>query len=1456
MNPFHRQEILVKRLLRTQQQHHRKQQRQMDHHVSAASSINNNNVTSSSSRKRQLPDQVGSSIRVDNMTEECLEIIDTKNEALWQEISSLLPMLTYGEESNTLLSLLLRLPSDYYSAALFGGQNDGSNNDNNVKRANIYCPTFSSQEQVYFNDTMTPQEEDMMVAKLLSDTVERLLQLKNSSCAQPRDEKRPKREQPQEATTTTIDNTIIRKGHSSTSLLLPWNVLLRVVIRLSAHAAKIWCSSSFTNTNNYCGTCRSNAILDERQTNEIDGQRSDLEDKKSSGMLHPILQALDIILSEIQVSMRISNASVYSSPVKKERYDKNKNEEAVATEATTRRTTSNFSIPQDRFLHDWKRSSHCTRETATSSCWGPSRYEFMKDVESITAMLSMSNQTLGISVTEWQERIHSIVDMLDEQCGGGGVTNGDDQQGQHRYCSPLQSKSTTSLLVDGSCASSPLASVTRDHVKRILNSAEVEKAKCRKHLFQAKGHGVLSPSKVTSPKEEKPSSFLRHNLQQMFKPETTNDAIIMEGETNELDDAYRMAIAFSSLDMNEEVRETIERRLSILMHMLLNNNQSKFPLDGAESYLESLLNTLIQPSDPSVWVRLLNDSGGKETPMMLRRGRAVLVSFLAGLKSPGWKDSINQLRVSPVSSQLGFLSHDEDMSSSEAVLRSLFLLPSLEKDAVTLPPAPIVTEVGLSVCIRNVLEGNDVAANKSPMNTSGVSLFRTFAPYPSSSRNDDFMNSITAPLPNTMELTRDLFDLILRLAADDDSQHQNKSFPLRLVTPSPAESLDIVLQVASDFSDWLRADSISDRYRFILEQVCQSFQSFEFGDSKKGGLDDVTSTSWTSRASTLLHLVKSPQLRARVTLYATQFFILLCGKGGKHKHKASRNSTKQPHFYALLQQRHFSKFWDDIDGAAHGISSRSIISRVFDLSLCQDYILPVALQCSLYLTERSHSSSARKQVGLDALSLVTILTSVLSVLAEDDLLHECTHVGWAVELLSFSFSYHLFGADNALKREDHVDYLPQMLSSTCMWEQAAAQMDKLYNNVWGTGLKKLNNDRQWQTLDTAKNYIAYESIGSNHVAGRMILIPSFNVLASALIKYTCSVSTASDDVAESWCKFVSNIVFDRYIQALGSVSVSARNTPDSFDKTVRSLWIRYLASTLQQLIMEQTTNKMNERSTELQLEDLITPLLRRLHIKVMKRALRYAPIGLDAGKGKEQPDHRLPPDLVATIFTDLFKQESEQFLIKPSPSKTRKWDVYRKCIEKVFLLTPPSTFFAHPSQPGLSCYSSDALAELWKMFGQCNLTQSTLIMVAAGLHVNASATHLLPNQQNNVQDKDLLKQRYNSFSSCAKQCIISSFGCLNVNAKKSSQDSAKFNTLARSVRRDLSFHGEAGIGLTWWNEITNDLYALIEESADQAVHSATSKKAGSRQSDIAAVFSTLQNDLSAISHNQNNTHNY
>ena len=1352
------------------------------------------------------------------------KIINLKDEE-WQEISSLMPMLTYGEESNTLLSILLDLPAEYYGAP-FDEKNEATTND--VKRRKIYCSkcqqdgkiASSSPPQMYSNDPAILQREE--IEKLLFNAVERILQVKNTSCAQiTRGEKRSKQSPKGVDPKKNLD---INGNDQSSIFVLPWNVLLRVIVRLSSHAAKI--SQSSTKNNNNCCSCSNSIQPEEQNTNET--LDSDTEGEKVLAM-HPILQALDIILSEIQVSMRISKRASYSSPGKEEHDDKKKMEKA----ATAKK--SHFIIPQDRLLYDWKRNRDSNYNTEASNfCWGPSRYEFIKDAETITAMLRMSKCTLGnISVTEWQERVNSIIDMLDEQCGNG-LTNGNCDQVQHRHCSPLQSKSTTASF--DSPASSPLARVTRDHVKRLLNSAGVKKS-----LSQAKEDLSTSFQSSSSKEKKKSPTFPQKSLQREVKTEImSNDPLV----TEELEDAYRVAIVFSSPDTNAEVRETIERRLSILVQTLRNSNQNNVALSGAQAYLKTLLNTLVQPSDISVWKKLMDDSGGKETPMMLRRGRAVLVSYLAMLKSPGWKEIINQLSVSPIPAQLGFLSHDDEASSSAAKCRSLFLLPPLSEDTVALPPAPFVTEVGLSVCIRNALEGNDLSMSRSPINTSGVSLFRSFAPYPESNCNDDMLNSHSLSLPNMMELTRDLFDLILRLAADDDTHHKNKSFPLRLVTPLPSECLDIVLQVASDFSDWLCPHSVSDRYRFILEQVCRSFQSIDLGNVMKGKADatkyaEDPSESWYTRASTFLQLVKLPHLRARIALYLTQFFILLCGRGEKHKLKTSRNSSKQPHFYALLQQKQFSKFWDNIDNVAIGISSRRIISRVFDLSLCQKYILPLALQCSIFLTEKNHCSTHRDRVGQDVLSLVTILGSVLNVLS--DLLHDCTHLGSAVEMLSFSFSYNLFGVDNAQECDGLVDLFPPTIRNTCMWEQASAQLQKVYDKVWGKSSKKLNNNGHWETLDTAKGYVTYKSIDANSI----VLIPSFDNLVRVLIKYASSVPSIRDNVAEAWCKFAANTVFDRYIDAFDSIQVSVRNKREVLEKTIRSLWIRYLASTLQKMITEQSANKMEDRSTEVLLEDLITPLLQRLHIKVMKRALRYRTFHDESEK--KQPDHRLPPDLVAMIFTDLYKQESQHFLSQ-SHRNTKSWDTHRKCIETVFVMTPPSTFFAHTSYPGLSGYSSDALAELWRIFGQSSLIQSTLIMVAAGLHVNASATHLIPNQNCTSKDKELLKQRYVKFSSCVKQCIVSSFDVLNVKAEKCPQDIAKLTTLVRSVRRDLSSHGEADVGLTWWNEITNELFASVEESASHGERSTTRKKARSHKSEIAEVFSTLEHDLSAIVH--------
>jgi hypothetical protein len=84
------------------------------------------------------------------------------------------------------------------------------------------------------------------------------------------------------------------------------------------------------------------------------------------------------------------------------------------------------------------------------------------------------------------------------------------------------------------------------------------------------------------------------------------------------------------------------------------------------------------------------------------------------------------------------------------------------------------------------------------------------------------------PLPHVNELTSDLFDLILRLAVNDDNIEQgDMSIPLRLVTPSVVQSVSTVLQAVSDHLDWLLPISISSRYRFILQNIIQTFKCNE-----------------------------------------------------------------------------------------------------------------------------------------------------------------------------------------------------------------------------------------------------------------------------------------------------------------------------------------------------------------------------------------------------------------------------------------------------------------------------------------------------------------------------------------------------------------------------------------------------------------------------------------------------
>ena len=141
------------------------------------------------------------------------------------------------------------------------------------------------------------------------------------------------------------------------------------------------------------------------------------------------------------------------------------------------------------------------------------------------------------------------------------------------------------------------------------------------------------------------------------------------------------------------------------------------------------------------------------------------------------------------------------------VHRSSYFLPAAEEGGdATLPPPPMVTEVGLSMCVRNFLHGDAPQAGGSPAPTSscrgaqggGLEIFRNRGPLRASHADNtrgNSLRSILTPLPDANDLAYDLFDLALRLAADDDGEHESRPLPLRLATPSPVQTCPHSLEV-------------------------------------------------------------------------------------------------------------------------------------------------------------------------------------------------------------------------------------------------------------------------------------------------------------------------------------------------------------------------------------------------------------------------------------------------------------------------------------------------------------------------------------------------------------------------------------------------------------------------------------------------------------------------------------
>jgi len=1368
---------------------------------------------------------------------------------VWQEISTFIPLLTYGEESIDLLNGLLCLP---FAMAVRDAEDCIDSLD--CKREMVSVEDVHKRKEVSLSNLARVLNNMLHVRSVMgrrgSVNMQQQQQATKSMSTPSKKKQKIKEEKSSPSKSTT------EVANKKDVDILPWNVLLRITIRMTAHVV------------NQLNGCNTSAAAGKKQEDDEHEQ-----DKRGEANVHPLLQVLDIVSGSLHLLTRMQKQHLQQQS---QESDQNETEAKITTPTKKKRasaqppsvpqTTNNKAqLPKDRMIHDWKSNYNKLKSPSRLSptgreIWGPSRYSFLKDVDSITQLLKVDNDAsniMGINHDEWYERINSIVQVLDEcvkfdqllQFGNDvspiqhHESGGQLQQSTALGISPsLLRYGNKSSINNGTPKSPSLASITKAHVERMSAQKEADRESCKKKL-------AFASSKLA---DEQVSGGVSVNLQAMMNKESHYPVKMEEGaeeeseKYSELVDAYRMAIIFGSSGSGGEqdtARETIERRLTILVHevntstteeekLLRRKETTILNVDGALSYLETLLRTLIKPQDSNVWFKLLSKSDGKETPIMLRRGRSSLISFLIGIKSPGWQEADNQLISSPVPSYLGYLSCSEDavQPSNKAKgqqgihHRSSYFLPAVGIGETTLPPSPAVTEVGLSMCTRNFLHKDTPTgsiSSQQPLSkrSSGVCIFKNFEPIQTSSStnmSDDILNSIeTTPLSDVNELTRDLFDLILRLAADDDVDHENKPFPLRLTTSSPSESLNIVLNVLSEHLDWLSPHSITSRYRFVLTHVMQSFP----GDNVSSDLvepddgdEEGGREAWSKRASYLIDATKTSS-QGQMALYTTQFMMLLCSRGKGNTLKSSfPGSTKQSHFYTCLQLRQSSQFWNEIDNSVDDYSS-NIMTRVLDKEFALQFLLPLSHRCALLLASStpslSKNTSSHYQDNQSMQSLITILSSVLDVVADDGHLQECNHMGWALQILALTINHFTFSGVEGVSNT----------GSYFVWEDISRQLNRLYFSVWGQDWQSLHN-YQSQTNKSNQDYILYEAIDDHSGTRMVVLMPCFDVFVVSLVKFVCNLKVESNEDIKRFCTFVARVMFDRYEHVLQSSSNSSKDVP-----RVEHKWIALLASTLQDMCSGNSSNESlfernrdnkaddDDRTTDQALADLITPALKCLHMLIIKRVLKTS-------SSRQETTSQLP-ESVASIFVVLHQQESEKFIKKPSSVKTRRWGVYRKCLEQVFTLTPTSVLFAYHGNPALTEHSANVLETIWNQYGQCELSHSISILVAAALHVNASAASLRsdsPSSMGRDDSSQHLKQLYDIFSSQAKDCIINTFQCFKAEQKikhQSLDDSqTDINGLIRFVRIELSHQSKADVGLSWWNEVSSDLLSSSSPTPD------------------------------------------
>ena len=79
-------------------------------------------------------------------------------------------------------------------------------------------------------------------------------------------------------------------------------------------------------------------------------------------------------------------------------------------------------------------------------------------------------------------------------------------------------------------------------------------------------------------------------------------------------------------------------------------------------------------------------------------------------------------------------------------------------------------------------------------------------------------------------------------------------------------------------------------------------------------------------------------------------------------------------------------------------------------------------------------------------------------------------------------------------------------------------------------------------------------------------------------------------------------------------------------------------------------------------------------------------------------------DLVASIFVRSYNKQAE--LTKPSSAKTSRWLVYRRVLDKIFMLTPSNLLFRCHCYSAVTQHTAETLTEIWGIFGQINVSHS------------------------------------------------------------------------------------------------------------------------------------------------------